>query len=538
MTINTRLIVGFSIILSMMIVLTSIGIHRVNFIDSAITQMTDVNAVKQRYAINFRGSVHDRAIAVRDVVLARNSSEVNASISEINKLADFYKQAANSMNSIKLTSEEKRLYSKIQSIESSTLPIVQKIIEINQNGNKEEALNLLLNDAKPAFTNWLGAINEFINLEEATTQQATAETRMVTSSFQGWMVSLTLIAIVIGASVAFVISRRIRNSVGGEPQEAAKVIANISQGNLTQEVTSCCPDSMMSSVQVMQSQLVHIVNDIIHTSDEVLNRSEFVATGTKQALVAAKKQAEVSSIAVQGLGEMNQSINTIANTVRQTEENSNLTVKLSKQGRDAIQKVANEIQKISDTVSATVEQVNVLQKRTGDIGEIINVIRSISEQTNLLALNAAIEAARAGESGRGFAVVADEVRQLAQRTSEATSDIETMISQVQDDTQASVAAMETTVPQVENGLSLAQEANGVLSDIQKQSNDSLGKTLEVVEATTSQVDMVLEISKGIEDVASMSEETSEFLQSNTAETLALEELANKLKKNVNYFTVK
>ncbi|MDB4837560.1 methyl-accepting chemotaxis protein [Marinomonas sp.] len=538
MTINTRLITGFGVLLAMMMVLTTIGIHRVNFIDNSITQITDVNAVKQRYAINFRGSVHDRAIAIRDVVLARTQSEVSSSVAEITMLDDFYQQAVQSMGGITLTSEEQQIYSKIQAVETKTLPLIKQIIAIKQRGATEEAKELLLDQAKPAFTDWLAVINDFINLEEVTNQQATAETRAVTSSFQGWMIVLTIIAIVIGISVAYFIILRIRNSVGGEPQEAAEVIAKIAKGNLAATVSSSYPDSMMSSVQVMQGKLVGIVNDIVQSSEELSDRSSTVSSGTKQALAAADKQVEFTEIAVHNLNNMNRSINAIADTVGQTEANSNMTVSLSKQGREAVQNVATEIEKISDTVKVTVNQVNVLQQRTEEIGNIINVIRGISEQTNLLALNAAIEAARAGETGRGFAVVADEVRQLALRTNEATGDIEKVISQVQEDTKASVTAMETTVPQVENGLNLTREANELLDNIQRQSNDSLEKVLEVVEATSVQVTTVLEISQGVEEVANMSKETSQFLQQNTEETMALEQLSSKLKQDVNYFTVK
>jgi methyl-accepting chemotaxis protein len=234
---------------------------------------------------------------------------------------------------------------------------------------------------------------------------------------------------------------------------------------------------------------------------------------------------------------MSRSIHAVADSVRQTEDNSKITAQLSQQGSVAVQKVAAEIEQISVTVKATVTQVNVLQEHVKHIGDILSVIRSISDQTNLLALNAAIEAARAGETGRGFAVVADEVRQLAQRTGDATGDIEKMILQVQENTQASVTAMETTVPQVENGLTLTHEANELLHQIQQQANDSLSNVLEIVESTSNQVATVAQISTGVEEIASMSKETSMSLNSNAQEAVALADLSNTLKKYISYFKV-
>lgn len=539
MTINTRLIIGFGVILMMMFILTVIGINRVNVIDTSISQINDVNSVKQRHAIDFRGSVHDRAIAIRDVVLARNDNELSISIKQIAKLDLFYQESAKMLNpnNILMTDKEKIIYEQIQSIEKKTLPLIDQIINAKSDNNLIIANTVLLDKAKPAFREWLATINAFINLEEMANQKATIEMRKVTSSFQNWMIALTTVAIIIGIGVAYLISLRIRNSVGGEPQEAANVIAEISKGDLTSQISSCYPDSMMSSVQVMQKQLVTIVNSIIMSSNELSQRSSKVASGTKQSLVAANSQLEHINSSVAKLHEMNDSINAIAKTVHQTESNSNVTAELSQKGREAVQKVANEIEKVSTTVKATVTQVNVLEERTRDIGDIINVIRSIAEQTNLLALNAAIEAARAGETGRGFAVVADEVRNLAQRTGEATGDIEKMILQVQKDTKASVEAMEATVPQVQNGLALTHEANELLRNIQQQSNDSLEKVLEVVAATSQQVSTVLEINNEMQEVANMSKETSLLLHTNSEETEALQHLSETLKQNINYFTV-
>jgi methyl-accepting chemotaxis protein len=540
MTINLRLAIGFGSILLMMLVLTSIGIQRVNFIDNSITQINDVNSVKQRYAINFRGSVHDRAIAIRDVVFSRNQQELNDTINEIRALDEFYQTSAQLLTpaKISMSSEEIAIYDHIKNIEQKTLPLIEQIIKDRSSNNIDAATLVLLNDAKPAFIEWLATINQFIDLEENSNQVATLEVRDVASSFASWMIALTIIAVIIGSTLAYFISTRIRNAVGGEPQEAAKVIAKIAQGDLTGKIDSCCENSMMSSVQIMQTKLEKIVHSIIGSSDELSQRSSIVASGSQQALVAAETQVTYTNSAVNRLAEMSHSINSVADTVRQTESNSKVTAELSLKGRAAVQNVASEIEKISTTVKATVDQVNVLQERTSEIGDIVNVIYSISDQTNLLALNAAIEAARAGEYGRGFAVVADEVRQLAKRTGEATGDIERMIQQVQQDTQASFIAMEATVPQVENGLMLTNEANQLLSDIQIQANDSLEKVLEVVQATSEQVAAVEEITKGVEEVANMAKESSLSLKSNSEEAISLEQLSGRLKQDINYFVVK
>ena len=540
MTINARLIIGFGITLAMTVILTVIAIHRVNFIDSTITQMTDINSVKQRYAINFRGSVHDRAIAIRDVVLARDATELADALNDIADLSRFYQESATLLDSldIPMTANEAVIYEKIQRIEKQTLPLINQVIRAKQENDLVAANAVLLNEAKPSFSAWLAAINTFINLEETANQEATIKTRMVSSSFQGWMIILASIAIIIGLSVAYLISRRIKNAVGGEPQTAANIIADISKGDLTGDITSCCPDSMMSSIQVMQKQLVSIVNSIITSSTELSQRSATVASGTKQSLVAADTQLEYTNSTATKLVEMNASINAISDRVRETENNSTITAELSLQGQTAVQKAAIEIEKVSVTVKSTVDQVNVLEERTRSIGDIINVIRGISEQTNLLALNAAIEAARAVETGRGFAVVADEVRHLAQRTGDATGDIEAMILQVQEETKASVKAMEATMPQVQLGLTLTNEANELLNHIQQQSKNSLANVLDVVAATSQQVITISDINQEIQEVANMSKETRQALHVNAEETVALQQLSETLKNDIDYFKVK
>lgn len=258
---------------------------------------------------------------------------------------------------------------------------------------------------------------------------------------------------------------------------------------------------------------------------------------SKSSLDLAEKQIRHTSFVVDSLQQMAERVKSIVNIVHQTESNSRETVSLSLSGREAVQKVANEIEDISSTVANTVQQVNLLDQTAKEIGTIINVIRSISDQTNLLALNAAIEAARAGEAGRGFAVVADEVRQLAQRTGDATGEIETMISQVQTNTEASVTAMETTVPKVERGLVLTKEASKLLDEIQQQANSSMENVLQVVNLTSKQESTIGDIKDSVTELDHMSKDTSMSLKESSEQADHLEKLSSKLSADIEFFKV-
>ncbi|WP_448551105.1 methyl-accepting chemotaxis protein [Thalassotalea montiporae] len=542
--VKTRLTIGFGVILLLMLVLTTLGIQKVNVIDHTLTEITDINSVKQRYAINYRGSVHDRAIAIRDVANARNNAEVQSFEREINQLAGFYRESERLMQQMLIdapsnfSSQERSILEKIKRIQARTLPIVENIIQLKKSNQLSEINNLVLEQARPAFIDWLAAINEFIDYQETANQKATPAAREVASGFQELMLALTAVALVISLFVGYLIEKSMRRSLGGEPYEAAGALAKIAQGDLTSQVTTHDANSLLASLNSMQSTLSGIVANIVNAADQLSHQTMTVSSGSEQAYEAAQNQASLTTDTAARLETMRDNIDQVSQTASRTEENSSSTASYAKQGREAINASAKEMERISDTVNGTVEQIRRLEERTKEIGGIANVISGISEQTNLLALNAAIEAARAGESGRGFAVVADEVRQLAKRTGEATAEIENMIGQVQAETAASVAAMETTQPQVENGRSLTLQATDLLENIEQQATDSLARIQELASAASDQVTTIGDIAHTMEQIAQMSENSITSLQANNSATNSLHELSEQLKSDVGYFKLK
>ena len=178
LSIRARLSIGFGIVLALLVLLTAQGINRVNYIDRTLAKITDVNSVKQRYAINFRGSVHDRAIAIRDIAIANNDARVREYEKEIKRLEGFYAESETQMrqmlnNDTIFTAKERDILRRIEAIQAKTLPIVETIIAMKKVGQPVD--EKVLDEARPAFINWLNTINQFIDYQEDQNQIATPQ---------------------------------------------------------------------------------------------------------------------------------------------------------------------------------------------------------------------------------------------------------------------------------------------------------------------------------------------------------------------------
>ena len=540
MTIGMRLTLGFGLVLALIVIVTAIGMIKVDFIDRSLTEITEVNAVKQRYAINFRGSVHDRAISLRDVTLVSDAGELQQALTEIERLAAFYAESAAPLDRIfaehpEIPADERAMLAAIKEIEARTLPLMRRVIDARLAGNQLEAQALLLREARPALTEWLARINRFIDLQEQKNQRSTAEARGVAGDFSRLMLALCSIAIVLGVAVAYMITRQLTRSLGGEPNEAVRVVARIASGDLATPVSARQPDSMLAAVASMQDQLRETFSRIVQAAADLSAKAGNVGNASRAAQAAAARQAESSSATAASVEQMTVSIQEVSQIARQTEENSAKTAELSEKGTTLVENAAEELGRIVGTVTNSTERIRDLQQRSQEIGGIANVIKEIADQTNLLALNAAIEAARAGETGRGFAVVADEVRKLAERTGAATAEIARMIEQIQGDSLQAVGAMETALPQVEQGLALAREATTMLAEIHHQALDSLGNVREVARATEQQAQSATAIAHHVEEIASMSVDTNSAMNDNTAAAEDLERISRGLTEQVGRF---
>ena len=191
-------------------------------------------------------------------MLLDSLSEVQSVIREINQLANFYKESASPMERMLATDstpQERKMMQRIKEIETYTLPLVKQIITLRLQGNRVDSKEILLTRAKPAFIDWLAAINAFIDYQEQQNQVETDEVRTATGAFTGVMISATTIAILIAILVTWLFIAYFKRQLGGEPHEIAEILHTMANGKIGNHVESKHSGSVLHSLSRLQHQL-------------------------------------------------------------------------------------------------------------------------------------------------------------------------------------------------------------------------------------------------------------------------------------------
>jgi methyl-accepting chemotaxis protein len=514
LTIGKRLALGFGSVLALMAVLAGLAIHRVGQIDDILIHINDVNSVKQRYAINFRGSVHDRSIAIRDVVLAATTPTAQRHVDLIKKLDDDYQRSAAPLDQLfagrtDILPEEKQALAAIKDVEGRTQPLIAKLIALRQADNAAEATALLDKQAGPAFVEWLASVNRLIDLEEKLNNDAATQARALSHSFFAWMLALLAIAAAAGAAAAWFISHGLLRQLGGQPDYAVGIAGAIAAGDLSVPIETRPDDrsSLLYAMKGMRDSLVNIVSQVRAGTLTIANASTEIAAGNQDLSERSERQAGT-------LEETASSMEELTGTVRQNADNA-------RQANTLAESASSVAQRGGAVVAQVVQTMASINDSSKQIAEIISVIDGIAFQTNILALNAAVEAARAGEQGRGFAVVAGEVRSLAQRSAAAAKEIKTLISD--------------SVAKVDDGAKLVDEAGSTMEEIVTSVRRVTDIMAEISHASQEQSAGIEQVNRAIGQMDEATQQNAALVEQAGAAASALQDEAATLARLVSIF---
>ncbi len=541
LNVSTRLGFGFAFILALSTALTWLATSQVTYIKNTLSGINDVNNVKARYAINFRGSVHDRAIVLRDTLLIENNTEIPPELAKIKKLSEDYATSAEALDRMfasrhDITSEERSALAKIKAIEAKTLPLIERVVAMRLNDQGAQALELLLTQARPAFVEWLYLINQLIDLEEGMSKQAASQAYAVASQFSLVMWGATIALIILGGGVAWVLARSFLKPL----TRALAMAESVAVGNLTstQEIEgSDEPARLLKALERMQQSLRNTINSIYVSADHLSHTSEDMKTLSEQSSAGLNRQNQEIEQAASAVTQMSAAVEEVARNSLLASQASGTASNSSKQGRAMVVATVNAIQQMIEEVQKTSTQVGELARKSQDIERVLEVIRSIAEQTNLLALNAAIEAARAGDAGRGFAVVADEVRGLAYRTQQSTLEIEEMVAGIRGDIEGSVLLMKGCTLKADGTLDVARSAGGALDEITLAVEQILERNHTIASAMQQQAVVAREVDHNLLNIRDFSVGSQEVAAKAFTTTNELNQVVSDLRETMKSFVL-
>lgn len=314
-------------------------------------------------------------------------------------------------------------------------------------------------------------------------------------------------------------------------------LAEFSNGDLTVEaqVTEDFTGAIADSVNYAIESMRELVGTINRTSTQVSNASNSTRLIAEQMQTSSTEQAQKIHSIAKIISDMVRSLDRVAMSTADSAEIAHNSVSIAREGAQQVRNTINGMNNIRGNIQETRTLIKRLGESSQEIGNIVEIIKSIADQTNILALNAAIQANSAGEAGRGFAVVADEVQRLAERSSNATKRIEGLVKTIQNDTNAAVASMERSTKEVVDGANIAEEAGTALSKIEDVST-SLASLIERVSESTRKVSTMAEnIASDMSQINQMAVTTTENVIKTSDSIENLSVLSQELKNSVSGF---
>ncbi len=507
--VGTKLGVGFGLVLVLLVLVASTGVMSLQAVGKLNQQMVQDVLVKQ----NLIGEWHSltevngaRTLAVVDnpdpTVQAKLDGPIKANSARISEIQK-------SLASMKKNDAETPLYAAIATTREDYRASREAVFKEKKAGNLDTAKKIAVERLEPALAAYLASISKLTSYQAKLIDNLSTE---IQSRFaNGQLVSTILggLAILIGALVAWLITRSLLKTLGGEPAEAAVIAGRIASGDLSVPINLRPNDSgsLLFAIKAMRDNLDTIVGEVRVSTDSIATGSREIASGNLDLSSRTEQQASA-------LGETAASMAELTSTVRQNADNARQANSLAA----AASEMALKGGAVVGEVVATMSSINESARKIVDI---IGVIDGIAFQTNILALNAAVEAARAGEQGRGFAVVASEVRSLAQRSAGAAKEIKALIGD--------------SVEKVNQGTRLVDQAGGTMADIVESVKRVTDIISEISAASSEQTGGIDQINTAITEMDQVTQQNAALVEEAAAAAEAMQDQAGKLAQLVSVF---
>ncbi|KHA79318.1 MULTISPECIES: methyl-accepting chemotaxis protein [Janthinobacterium] len=504
--IGTRLGIGFAVVLGLLVAVLLVGLYSMGQLSARTHDIVADKNVKMAAANTMSDNVRNITLAITSIVVAPTEALVQAELAKIGEARKKYGAAKETLQKKISTDKETALMAELDAALKSGAPLNNKVIELRNAGQTEEAIAFLTQQAAPSLKRVLGALDSLVAYEGEQAAQAATDAETLSASARASMIALGSVAVLLGAFVAWIITRSITRPINA----AVGVAETVASGDLSSHIVVNSSDEtgrLLGALKAMNDSLLGVVAQVRNGTDAISTASSEIAAGNLD--LSSRTEEQASS-----LEETASAMEELTSTVKQNADNARQANQLAKSASEVAVRGGSIVSQVVDTMGT----INESSKKIVDI---IGVIDGIAFQTNILALNAAVEAARAGEQGRGFAVVATEVRNLAHRSASAAKEIKELIA-------ASVANVDT-------GSRLVNEAGQTMGDIVDsivRVTDIMG---EITSATHEQTIGIEQINMAIAQMDEVTQQNAALVEEAAAASQSMQEQAGELAHVVGFF---
>lgn len=520
-----KLIVAFMIVSAILCGVGFYGISNLGKLNESIEDMYDHRLTPILYLSEATDLFNFNRIEIRDInAMADSKEEVKEYEARIRDNTDKLDVLLDKYSSMASTPAELEKLKELPEAWQNYTEGIEEVLEVNQTDiSTQDYTNYLRTGPLKTATDQLKAVMDGlieINLAQAEEAKESGDKLYETSRY------ITIAVIVASVMISIGLGLLISQIIAKPLNKVVQLLGKVAEGDLSETSDMDTKDEigqLASSVNDMVVNLRQTVGGILASSETVSAASQQISASTEEIASGSMSQASAAQTMNELFRELSAAINSVAQGAEQASELSEKTMSIAQDGGKVVQNSIDGMNRVN-------EQMVQLANDSHKIGEIIEVIDEIAEQTNLLALNAAIEAARAGDQGRGFAVVADEVRKLAERSSEATKQITTIIKGMQENTQHSVKV-------VDEGVISSQRTGEAFEHILSMVNETAYKVTEIAAASEEQAAQSAEVLEAIESISAATEEVAASSGETASTAQSMAQLAEELNGLVTIFKI-